>query len=71
MRFSHLLAFRYTFGIRKRNAVSLIGRFAAFVVGVAVFAFFIVLSVFGGLREFGLEFTHAFDPELYIEATAW
>lgn len=70
MRFTRLLAFRYTFGIRKKNAVSLISRFATFVVGVAVFAFFIVLSVFGGLREFGLEFTHAFDPELYIEAAA-
>ena len=70
MRFTRLLAFRYTFGIRKKNAVSLISRFATFVVGVAVFAFFIVLSVFGGLREFGLEFTHAFDPELYIESTS-
>ena len=68
MRFIRLLALRYTFGLRKKVAVTLIGRFAAFVVGVAVFAFFIVLSVFGGLREFGLEFTHAFDPDIYIES---
>lgn len=68
MRFTRLLALRYTFGLRKKVAVTLISRFAAFVVGVAVFAFFIVLSVFGGLREFGLEFTHAFDPDIYIES---
>lgn len=67
MRLIRLLALRYTFGLRKKVAVTLISRFAAFVVGVAVFAFFIVLSVFGGLREFGLEFTHAFDPDIYIE----
>ena len=35
-------------------------------VGVAVFAFFVVLSVFGGLREFGFQFTHAFDPDIRI-----
>ena len=69
MRFIRLLAFRYTFGLRKKVAVTLISRFAAFVVGVAVFAFFSVLSVFGGLREFGLEFTHAFDPDIYIESS--
>ncbi len=68
MRFIRLLALRYTFGLRKKVAVTLISRFAAFVVGVAVFAFFIVLSVFGGLREFGLEFTHAFYPDIYIES---
>lgn len=27
-----------------------------------------MLSVFGGLREFGLEFTHAFDPDIYIQS---
>jgi lipoprotein-releasing system permease protein len=70
MRFTRLLAWRYTFGLQKKIAVTLISRFAAFVVGVAVFAFFIVLSVFGGLRQFGLEFTHAFDPDIYIESTS-
>ena len=48
MRFTRLLACRYTFELRKKVAVTLISRFAAFVVGVAVFAFFIVLAVFGG-----------------------
>ena len=66
MRFTRLLALRYTFGLRKKVAVTLISRFAAFVIGVAVFAFFVVLSVFGGLREFGLQFTHAFDPDIRI-----
>ena len=66
MRFTRLLALRYTFGLRKKIAVTLISRFAAFVVGVAVFAFFVVLSAFGGLREFGLQFTHAFDPDIRI-----
>lgn len=66
MRFTRLLALRYTFGLRKKVAVTLISKFAAFVIGVAVFAFFVVLSVFGGLREFGLQFTHAFDPDIRI-----
>ena len=66
MRFNRLLALRYTFGLQKKVAVTLISRFAAFVIGVAVFAFFVVLSVFGGLREFGLQFTHAFDPDIHI-----
>ena len=66
MHFTRLLALRYTFGLRKTIAVTLISRFAAFVIGVAVFAFFVVLSVFGGLREFGLQFTHAFDPDIRI-----
>ena len=66
MHFTRLLALRYTFGLRKKVAVTLISRFAAFVIGVAVFAFFVVLSVFGGLREFGLQFTHAFDPDIRI-----
>ena len=70
MRFTRLLALRYTFGLRKKGAVTLISRFAAFVIGVAVFAFFVVLSVFGGLREFGLQFTHAFDPDIYIESAS-
>lgn len=69
MRFTRLLAFRYAFGRGKKGAVALISRFAAFVVGVAVFAFFIVLAVFGGLREFGLTFTHAFDPDIVVEKT--
>ena len=69
MRFTRLLALRYTFGLRKKVAVTLISRIAAFVIGVAVFAFFVVLSVFGGLREFGLQFTHAFDPDIRITST--
>ena len=68
MRFNRLLAVRYTFGLRKKVAITLISRFAAFVIGVAVFAFFVVLSVFGGLREFGLQFTHAFDPDIRISS---
>ena len=66
MRFTHLLALRYAFGLRKKVAVTLISRFAAFIISVAVFAFFVVLSVFGGLSEFGLQFTHAFDPDIRI-----
>ena len=68
MRFTHLLALRYAFGLRKKVAVTLISRFAAFIISVAVFAFFVVLSVFGGLSEFGLQFTHAFDPDIRISS---
>ena len=47
----------------------LISRFASFVVGVAVCAFFIIQSVFSGLHDFGLSYSSSLDPDLKIQAS--
>ena len=57
---------RYRDASTRFNTVRLINRFAAFVVGVAVCAFFVVLSVFSGLEQFGLSFSNALDSDLKI-----
>ena len=57
---------RYRDSSTRFNTVRLINRFAAFVVGVAVCAFFVVLSVFSGLEQFGLSFSSALDSDLKI-----
>ena len=56
MSFSFFVARRYRLSSTKFNTVRLISRFASFVVGVAVCAFFIIQSVFSGLHDFGLSF---------------
>lgn len=57
---------RYRDASTRFNTVRLINRFAAFVVGVAVCAFFVVLSVFSGLEQFGLSFSSALDSDIKI-----
>ena len=47
----------------------LISRFASFVVGVAVCAFFVIQSVFSGLHDFGLSYSSSLDPDLKIQAS--
>ncbi len=49
------------------HAVNLISGIAGFVVFVAVVAFFVVLSVFSGLKAFGLSLSTAFDPDFSVE----
>ena len=60
---------RYRDSSTRFNTVRLINRFAAFVVGVAVCAFFVVLSVFSGLEQFGLSFSSALDSDLKISSS--
>lgn len=66
MRLPLFFARRYRDASTRFNTVRLINRFAAFVVGVAVCAFFVVLSVFSGLEKFGLSFSNALDSDLKI-----
>jgi len=61
---------RYRDASTRFNTVRLINRFAAFVVGVAVCAFFVVLSVFSGLELFGLSFSSALDSDLKIRSVS-
>lgn len=68
MRISLYIAKRFLFAKSGLHAVNLISRIAGFVVVVAVAAFFIILSVFSGLKAFGLSFSTAFDPDLKIVA---
>ena len=69
MSFSFFVARRYRLSLTKFNTVRLISRFASFVVGVAVCAFFIIQSVFSGLHDFGLSYSSSLDPDLKIQAS--
>ena len=66
MSFSLFVARRYRLSSTKFNTVQLISRFASFVVGVAVCAFFVIQSVFSGLHDFGLSYSSSLDPDLKI-----
>ena len=68
MSFSFFVARRYRLSSTKFNTVRLISRFASFVVGVAVCAFFIIQSVFSGLHDFGLSYSSSLDPVLKIRS---
>ena len=68
MSFSFFVARRYRLSSTKFNTVRLISRFASFVVGVAVCAFFIIQSVFSGLHDFGLSYSSSLDPDLKIRS---
>lgn len=68
MSFSFYVARRYSMATTRFNTVRLISRFASFVIGIAVCAFFIIQSVFSGLRDFGLSYTSSLDPDLKITA---
>lgn len=63
-------AARYRDSSTRFNTVRLINRFAAFVVGVAVCAFFVVLSVFSGLEQFGLSYSSALDSDIKITSSS-
>ena len=68
MSFSFFVAHRYRLSSTKFNTVRLISRFASFVIGVAVCAFFVIQSVFSGLHDFGVSYSSSLDPDLKIRA---
>ena len=65
---SDFIARRYYSFKSNWNIVNIISRSASFVLIVAVCAFFVVLSVFSGLKVFGSNYSKAFDPDIKIEA---
>ena len=66
MKLSTFIAKRYFFSKSKLNIVNIVSNSALFVLIVAVGSFFIVLSVFSGLKSFGSNYSKAFDPDIKI-----
>jgi lipoprotein-releasing system permease protein len=63
------IAKRYIFSRSKNNAINIITRIASGGIIIGAMALFVVLSVFGGLREFSLSFSNDFDPDLKANPT--
>ena len=68
MSFPLYIAKRYLFTKSSNNAINIITIIAALGIVVGTMALFIVLSVFSGLKEFGLDFIKISDPDLKISA---
>ena len=66
MTYSLKIAWRYFFSKSQQTVINRINVFALFMVVTATAALFIVLSAFGGLKDFGLSFTNSFDPDYEI-----
>lgn len=66
MSFSSFVARRYFRSRKKASAVGIITVVAAFGVAVSVFAMFVVLSVFSGLRALNVDYYTSFDPDISI-----
>jgi lipoprotein-releasing system permease protein len=63
------IAKRYIFSISKNNAINIISFIALGGIIVGALALFVVLSVFSGLREYSVQFTNDFDPDLKVNAS--
>jgi lipoprotein-releasing system permease protein len=66
LNFSLYIAKRYIFTKSKNNAINIITRIASGGIIVGAMALFVVLSVFGGLRDFSLSFSNDLDPDLKV-----
>ena len=66
MGLSSFMAKRYYWSKSKWNIVNIISRAASFVLIIAVCSFFVVLSVFSGLKSFGENYSNAFEPEIKV-----
>ncbi len=66
MSFSLYIAKRYLFTKSSNNAINIITGIAATGVVVGAMALFIVLSGFGGLKEFSLQFSNFFDSDIKV-----
>ncbi|WP_103069245.1 ABC transporter permease [Aquimarina sediminis] len=66
MNFSLYIAKRYLFSPGSSNAINIITIIAATGVVIGAMALFLVLSGFAGLKDFSLQFSTYFDPDLKI-----
>ena len=66
MKFSLYIAKRYLFTKSSNNAINIITIIAAIGVFAGAFSLFIVLSGFAGLKDFSLQFSNDFDPDLKV-----
>lgn len=68
MNFPLYIAKRYILSKSKNTAITIISFFALNGVIFGTLALFVVLSVFSGLREYSVQFTNDFDPDLKVIA---
>ena len=68
MGISFFVSKKYFFSKNRFNIVNFVSLIASFVLVIASCSFFIVLSVFSGLKDFGLDYNKAFDPDIKITA---
>ena len=66
MGISFFVSLKYFWSKSRLNIVNFISAVASLVLVIASCSFFIVLSVFSGLKDFGLQYNRAFDPDLKI-----
>lgn len=66
MNFPLYIAKRYILSKSKSNAINIISVIALGGIIVGTLALFVVLSVFSGLREYSIQFTNNFDPDLKV-----
>ncbi|MDA8588921.1 FtsX-like permease family protein [Flavobacteriaceae bacterium] len=62
----NFVSLKYFYSKSKLNIINFISAIASFVLVVAACSFFIVLSVFSGLKDFGLQYNRSFDPDLMV-----
>ncbi len=66
MNFSYYIAKRYLFSPGSNNAINIITSIAAAGVVIGAMALFLVLTGFAGLKDFSLQFSTYFDPDLKV-----
>lgn len=66
MNFSFYIAKRYFRSKSKNNAINIISYLALIGIFGTSLALFVVLSAFGGLKEFSLSFANQYDPDLKV-----
>ena len=70
MGISFFVSKKYFFSKSQFNIVNFVSLIASFVLIVTSCSFFIVLSVFSGLKDFGLDYNKAFDPDIKISSAS-
>lgn len=68
MNFPLYIAKRYIISKNKNNAINIISAIALGGIILGVFLLFIALCIFSGLREYSVQFTNDFDPDLKVIA---
>ena len=66
MNFSLYIAKRYFISKSQNNAINIISYLALLGILGTSLALFVVLSAFGGLKEFSLSFANKYDPDLKV-----
>lgn len=66
MKFSYYIAKRYFLSKSKNNAINIISYLALIGILGTSLSLFVVLSAFGGLKEFSLSFANQYDPDLKV-----